>query len=230
MAAGKFRMSGESGKANTVMHGRFGGRSIKALDNLNLQVSAGQRVGLVGRNGSGKSTLLRVIGGIYTPTTGALRVDGKVSPLFNIRLGMQPEESGRQNILLRGLVKGLKRSEVDAKIDEIIEFSELDEFIDLPLRTYSAGMAMRLSFAIATAFTPEILLLDEWIGAGDQQFQRKASNRMRELVDKAGITVVASHNRALLRRVCTHAVWLDKGKVRAFDEIESVFKGMDSAE
>jgi len=203
---------------------------IEAIRGASFQIKAGERVGLVGRNGSGKSTLLRMIGGIYEPTAGRINVDGEVSSLFNINLGIQPEATGRHNILLRGLIKGMSRKEIRNKMDEIIEFSELGDFIDMPLRTYSQGMAMRLSFAIATTFSPEILLLDEWIGAGDMQFQWKAAVRMNELVAQAGITVIASHNRNLLRNICDTAIWLDGGVMRAHAPIEEVYELMDEHE
>ena len=201
---------------------------ILALRNLNFKISVGQRVGLVGHNGSGKSSLLKVLGGIYTPTAGVLETDGRISSLFNINLGVQPDASGRENIIIRGLVKGWRRRDIDKSIDGIIDFSGLREFIDLPIRTYSDGMRMRLLFAIATSFSPEILLLDEWIGAGDATFQAKAARRMNDLVSGAGITVIASHNRSLLKTICTHCIWLDNGSMRAFDEIDEVFKQMDS--
>jgi len=202
---------------------------ILALRNLNFKITEGQRVGLIGHNGSGKSTLLRVMGGIYTPTAGKIETEGKISSLFNINLGVQNEASGRENIIIRALVKGWSRKQIDANIESIIDFSDLREFIDLPIRTYSDGMRMRLLFAIATSFSPEILLLDEWIGAGDAQFQEKAAERMNSLVSTAGITVVASHNRHLLKRICTHCIWLDNGNIKAFDEIDEVYKQYDRA-
>lgn len=201
---------------------------IEAIRGISFEIDAGQRVGLVGRNGSGKSTLLRMLGGIYEPTAGELRVEGQTSSLFNINLGMQPEATGRHNILIRGLIKGMSRQAIDEKMEDIIDFSELGDFIDMPLRTYSQGMAMRLSFAIATTFSPEILLLDEWIGAGDKDFQKKASTRMNELVAGSGITVIASHNRALLKRVCDLAIWLDKGVMRAYAPVDEVYDLMDA--
>lgn len=201
---------------------------ICALSKLNFEFNEGQRVGLIGRNGSGKSTLLRVLGGIYAPTGGVLRTDGRISSLFNLNLGVQPDETGRQNIIIRGLIKGWSRRKIMENMDDIIAFSELEDFIDLPFRTYSDGMRMRLLFAIATSFSPEILLLDEWIGAGDAKFQTKAAERMRGLVSGAGITVIASHNRSLLRNVCDIGMWLDYGVLRAIGPIDEVYKEMDA--
>lgn len=218
------KFSGASAPKNLVKVGKKS--YILALDNLSFSICDGERVGLVGLNGSGKSTLLRVLGGIYAPTGGVLHVEGRVSSMFNINLGVQPEATGRENIIIRGLIKGWRYHEIEARMDGIIEFSELKDFIDLPLRTYSDGMRMRLLFAIATSFAPEILLLDEWIGAGDSNFQAKAARRMNDLVGKAGIVVIASHNQGLLKRICDKAIWLDQGKIRAFGEIDDVFEKM----
>lgn len=201
---------------------------ILALRDLSFSIQKGQNIGLVGRNGSGKSTLLRVLGGIYTPTSGQVVASGKISSLYGMNLGIQPDATGRENIVFRGIIKGWSRQELDERIPEIIEFSELGDFIDLPLRTYSDGMRMRLLFAIATCFAPEILLLDEWIGAGDANFQKKAGVRMNSLVDEAGITVVASHNRSLIQNVCEQGIWLDKGVMRAYGPIADVYQEMDS--
>lgn len=220
------KFSGATAPKNLVRVGRS--QYILALDKLQFKIQDGDRVGLIGRNGSGKSTLLRVLGGIYAPTGGELRVRGNIASMFNINLGIQPEATGRENIIIRGLVKGWRRSEIDARIDGIIEFSELEDFIDLPLRTYSDGMRMRLLFAIATSFSPEILLLDEWIGAGDKSFQTKAAERMNSLVGNAGIVVIASHNRPLIQRVCNKAIWLNQGKIEAYGDIDSVFEQMDA--
>lgn len=223
--SGEKVLSGPNGPRNLI---RIGNKPyINALRDISFQIHKGTRVGLIGRNGSGKSTLLRVLGGIYTPTSGTLETSGKISSLFNLNLGVQQDASGRDNILLRGLIKGRSRAEIRELSPEIIEFSELQDFIDFPVRTYSDGMRMRLLFAIATAFSPEILLLDEWIGAGDARFKKKAANRMKSLVEQAGVTVIASHNRNLLREVCDIGVWLDDGVMRAMGEIEQVFEQMD---
>jgi homopolymeric O-antigen transport system ATP-binding protein len=196
---------------------------LTALDRLSFNFHQGDRIGLIGRNGSGKSTLLKVLGGIFAPSGGQITISGKVSSLFNINLGVQPDASGRDNIMIRGLVKGWSRQHIREQMDEIIAFSELEDFIEFPMRTYSDGMRMRLLFAIATSFSPEILLLDEWIGAGDAQFQKKAAKKMNSLVDKAGIVVMASHNPGLIRKVCTKAIWLDGGHIRAYDDVDKVY-------
>jgi ABC-type polysaccharide/polyol phosphate transport system ATPase subunit len=209
---------------------RWNGSAIQALKGVSFELVPGQRLGLLGRNGSGKSTLLRVLAGVYEPTQGTVSVSGRVAPMFNVGLGMQREATGRRNIVLRGLVNGLSFDQARAKVDEIIEFSELGRFIDMPVRTYSSGMAMRLAFSMGTAFSPEILLLDEWIGAGDQNFQKKAAARMTELVDGAGITVIASHRPAILERVCTHGLWLESGEVKEFGEIDTVLQQLKLSE
>lgn len=200
---------------------------ILALDRINLEVKNGQRIGLVGSNGCGKSTLLRVLGGLYAPTGGDLKISGRVSSLFNLNLGVQADASGRENIFVRGIVKGWTYRQVRSEFDSIVKFAELADVIDLPIRTYSDGMRMRLLFAIATAFSPEILLLDEWIGAGDSKFQQKAAARMNSLVDNAGITVMASHNRNLIQSICDQAIWLDAGRICAQGPVSDVYAAMD---
>lgn len=204
-------------------------RYVEALKDISFSLESGNRLALVGRNGSGKSTLLRLLGGIYHPTAGKIKIEGSVAPLFNVGLGMRPESTGRRNIILRGLLRGLSAKQAREKVDEIAEFADIGPFLDLPVRTYSTGMAMRLSFAMGTAFSPEILLLDEWIGAGDHAFRDKAMGRMNSLVDNASIAVIASHNRPLLRKVCNTALWLERGVMRAFGPIEEVYAAVDAA-
>lgn len=217
-----------SGKLVTQKRGDISG-SVQALKSVSLRLESGDRLGLVGRNGSGKSTLLKVLAGIYEPTSGTIESSGLIAPMFSVGLGVKKEATGRRNIILRGLMSGLSRREAEAKVDEIVRFSELGQFIDLPVRHYSAGMAMRLAFATATAFSPDILLLDEWIGAGDLEFQKKASERMDALVKNSGITVIASHRPGLIKRVCTKALWLDGGVPRMFGDAAEVTDAMESA-
>ncbi|MEO6396593.1 MAG: ABC transporter ATP-binding protein [Devosia sp.] len=189
-------------------------RFVTALDGVSFELEAGDRLGLVGPNGAGKTTLLKVLYGIYEPTAGTLAIDGKVDALFNINLGFRPEATGRRNILLRGLINGWTEAEIAARTDEIIEFSELGEFIDLPFKSYSQGMGARLAFSIATTMDPEILLMDEWIGAGDASFQAKATRRMNELAERAGIIVLASHHDELLKKTCNKRLELERGRVK----------------
>lgn len=196
---------------------------VTALDGVSFSLEAGDRLGLVGSNGAGKSTLLKVLYGIYVPTSGHVSIDGRVDALFNINLGFRPEATGRRNIVIRGLINGWRPENIEARMDDIITFSELGEFIDMPLKTYSAGMAARLAFAMATSFQPEILLLDEWIGAGDASFQDKAKARMNDMVSKAGILVLASHNEALIKKICNKVLVLEKGRVKSFRTAEEHF-------
>jgi ABC-type polysaccharide/polyol phosphate transport system ATPase subunit len=191
-------------------------RYIAALAGVEFELKAGDRLGLVGPNGSGKTTLLKTLFGVFEPTTGSIEVNGRIDALFNVNLGFRQEATGRRNIVLRGLINGWSEKQIDDRVDEIIEFSELGEFVDLPLKSYSQGMATRLAFATATSLDPEILLIDEWIGAGDANFQEKAGQRMADLANRAGIVVLASHNHSLIRRNCNKVLELDFGRVKAF--------------
>jgi len=188
---------------------------VQALDDVTLHFQHGNRVGLVGHNGAGKTTLLRVLAGIYEPGSGTVQVDGHIAPLFDIALGMDPESTGYENIVLRGLYLGLSHDEIRARTGEIAEFTELGPFLDLPIRTYSAGMRMRLAFAVSTSIHPDILLLDEGIGAGDAAFLEKAERRLQEFTDKAAIIVLASHSEQLVSQVCRAAVLMEHGRVIA---------------
>lgn len=193
--------------------------AVQALKEVSLALGEGDRLALLGRNGSGKTTLLQVLTGILPPGGGRVRSLGRATSIININLGMQFEASGHRNITLRGLAAGYSRARIEEKRSEIVAFCELGEFLDMPLTTYSSGMLMRLSFSIATAFDPQILLLDEWLSTGDEAFRAKATKRMQEFVNKAGILVLASHNRQLLLDNCNKALWLEKGEVKAFGEV-----------
>lgn len=201
-------------QAGGTISGSGSHRFVTALDGVSFELQAGDRLGLVGANGAGKTTLLKVLYGIYEPTAGSLDIRGKVDALFNINLGFRPEATGRRNILLRGLINGWTEDQIAERTEEIIEFSELGEFIDIPFKSYSQGMGARLAFAIATTMDPEILLMDEWIGAGDATFQNKASKRMNELAEKAGIIVLASHDEGLLGKTCNRRLELELGRVK----------------
>jgi ABC-2 type transport system ATP-binding protein len=186
---------------------------VQALDGVTLSFRQGDRVALIGHNGAGKTTLLRVLAGIYEPTIGTIRLDGEIAPLFDVSLGMDPESTGYENIVLRGLFLGLSRKEIDDRVDEIAEFTELGNFLNLPIRTYSAGMRTRLAFAVSTSIEPDILLLDEGIGAGDAAFLAKANERLHEFTKKAAIIVLASHTTELVKKMCDTAVLMEHGKV-----------------
>lgn len=187
---------------------------VHALQDVCLEIHEGQRVGIVGHNGAGKSTLLKVLAGIYPPTGGERLVDGHISSLFDISLGFEQDASGWENIAYRGYLQGETPRSIKAKMQPIAEFSELGDFLNLPVRYYSAGMLVRLAFAIATAIDPEILLVDEVLSVGDMSFQHKARERMREMMAKARLIVVVSHDMASLAKLCDRVIWLDHGRVR----------------
>jgi ABC-type polysaccharide/polyol phosphate transport system ATPase subunit len=197
---------------------------IQALNDVSADIMHGDRVALVGRNGAGKSTLLRVMAGIYEPVAGNVIVEGQVAPLFDVSLGMDPESSGYENIMLRGLYLGLSKAEIAIKFDEIADFTELGTFLEMPLRTYSAGMYARLAFAVSTCIEPEILLLDEGIGAGDEAFLEKARHHLDAFVQRAGILVLASHSEQLIQQFCSKAILLDQGRIIAVGPINEVFE------
>ena len=187
---------------------------VEALRDINLHLREGDRVGLVGHNGAGKSTLLRLLSGIYEPTRGVADVRGRVAPVFDLGVGMDPEISGYENIIIRGLFLGQTRKQMKAKMDEIAEFSELGDYLSMPLRTYSTGMRVRLALGVVTSIEPEILLLDEGIGAVDAAFMAKARVRLAEMVERSGILVFASHSNDFLAQLCNTALWVDKGQIR----------------
>ncbi|MET4807386.1 ABC transporter ATP-binding protein [Limibacillus sp. MBR-115] len=195
---------------------------VRALDSISFELNHGDRVGIIGRNGAGKSTLLRLIAGIYQPSAGTLAVEGRLSTLFTNRIGLNERATGRENIRLAGHLLGMSSAQIETLLPEIAAFSELEDFIDLPLRTYSSGMSVRLGFAIATALDPDILLIDEVFGAGDRSFQNKAQERVRRLIEDAGTLVLASHSSALLRRFCSSIIWLDHGELKAFGSTDAV--------
>lgn len=183
------------------------------LDGVSFTLSPGERLGLIGPNGAGKSTLLRVIAGIYTPSSGRLTVNGTAKGLFDISLGMHQEATGLENIYLRGLQMGLSLKDIRALVPEVVAFSELEGAIETPLATYSTGMRLRLAIAVSTMIEPDILLLDEWIGAGDARFNAKVRARMMHLVEGSRGLVIATHNTELMRSLCTHGLVLEKGRV-----------------
>lgn len=195
---------------------------VRALDQINFTLGTGDRLGLVGPNGAGKSTLIRVLADIYVPSAGRLERRGTLIPMFDIGIGFDQEATGYENIMLRGMMMGLTRREIADRTDEIAAFSELGEYLDLPLRTYSAGMTLRLMFSIATSVAGDIILMDEWISVGDESFQIKAQKRMLEVTGKAGILVIASHDPNTLLQHCNLGMRLEKGRVVDFGPIEKV--------
>lgn len=201
---------------------------VEALSNIYLNLKSGDSLGLIGSNGAGKSTLLRVLAEIYAPTTGNISVSGKSVPLLDISLGLDDQSTGRQNIRLRGLLLGMTDHEIEEKTSEIISFTELDGYIDLPLRTYSAGMRVRLAFAISTAVDADILLLDEVLGVGDIAFQERAKKRLHEFHSRAQIVVHAIHDEKTIRDSCNKALWLEGGSIKAFGETSDVMESYRS--
>ncbi|TCK96552.1 ABC transporter ATP-binding protein [Paraburkholderia sp. BL9I2N2] len=210
------------GRRNAIAEDNDGVIVVRALDNVTLRFEAGDRVGLIGHNGAGKSTLLRTMAGIYSPTQGIVTTSGKTVPLLDISLGMDDNSTGMQNIRLRGLLLGMSDAEIKAKQRAIAEFCELGDYLDLPLRTYSSGMRVRLAFAVSTAVDADILLLDEVMGVGDAAFMHKAKERLQDLHSRAEIVVLAMHANSEIRRVCNKALWMDHGRVRAFGDVEEV--------
>ena len=205
---------------------------VEALKNINLHLKHGDRIGLVGHNGAGKSTLLRLLSGIYEPTRGACRVHGRVAPVFDLGVGMDPEISGYENIIIRGMFLGMTRKEMLKKIDDIAEFTELGDYLQMPLRTYSTGMRVRIALGVVTSIDPEILILDEGIGAVDADFMKKARGRLQALVERSGILVFASHSNEFLAQLCDRALWIDKGEVRmegGIEEVVEAYEGPDAA-
>lgn len=188
--------------------------TVKALDNITLHLNEGDRLGISGHNGAGKSTLLRVMAGVYSPTTGTCKTRGRVVSFLDIMLGMDVEYTGEENIRIRGLLYGLSNKEITKKFDDIVQFSELDDFIKLPMRTYSTGMLMRLAFSIATAIEGDIVLMDEWLSVGDQGFADKASKRLDNYLQNVGVLVLASHSQQLLDSVCNRQIVLEHGCIK----------------
>ena len=187
---------------------------VRSLTDITLEIKDGERIGLLGPNGAGKSTLLRLLGGAYIPTGGEAIIEGKVGSLIDVSLGIDSESTGIENIYLRAALLQIPKKVVDEQLDSIIEFTELGEFINMPVRTYSSGMHMRLAFAVSTMIRPEILLMDEWLSVGDLNFQKKAEQRLNDLIKRSSILVIASHSRQLIEKCCTRAILLENGHIR----------------
>jgi ABC-2 type transport system ATP-binding protein/lipopolysaccharide transport system ATP-binding protein len=225
-----YQAGSRSLKKRALFHGSGGriGRDahqriiVEALRGVSLSLKRGDRLALIGPNGAGKTTLLRVIAGIYEPERGVVRTRGRISPMFDVSLGIDAELSGYDNIRIRGLLLGLSPRAIEQHLPDIAEFTELGGYLDMPVRTYSAGMILRLGFAVATCFEPEILLMDEWILAGDAHFLGRAELRIKRFVERASVLVLSSHNLDICGRWCTKALWLDQGQVRAFGPVDEV--------
>jgi ABC-2 type transport system ATP-binding protein len=227
-----YQGSGRSLK-KTILSAGTGGRLshdahhrtfVRALSGISFSLKSGDRLGLIGGNGAGKSTLLRVLAGVYEPTQGRARVVGNVTPLFDINQGVDPDATGYENISLRAAYLGMSRSEVAEVADEIAEFTELGDYLDLPVRTYSAGMMLRLAFGVATTVKSDVLLLDEWIAVGDIGFFEKAQERASNFVSRSKVMVVASHSEDVIRRLCNKALWLRKGEPAGFGGVDEIME------
>ncbi len=213
---------------NVVLHSATGGSLakdasdrvvVRALNDLSFEIREGDRVGLLGHNGSGKSTLLRVLAGGYEPVSGTLDMEGSVASMLSISLGMEGEATGYENIIMICTLMGLEPSKIDELMPEITEFTELGEYLSMPLRTYSSGMHMRIPFAVATAVKADIVLMDEWLSVGDESFSKKAQTRLKEMLDSAKILVLASHDKALLENNCNRIFHLEHGSLIQVDTL-----------
>lgn len=219
----------DRGSVKSAVMSMFGTRKqattsqfIHALRGVNIEVQQGERVALIGHNGSGKSTLLRAMAGIYPLVSGSIRVSGRIGTLLDLGVGFEQEATGRENIYNRGMAMGYSRRVLARHEQEIVDFCGLGDFIDLPVRTYSAGMYVRLAFAISTQFSPEVLLVDEVFGAGDATFQERARQRMLNIVSNAGIFIIATHDLNLVQAICTRAIWLEAGRIVSDGPVGSV--------
>ncbi|MFY0521838.1 ABC transporter ATP-binding protein [Archangium gephyra] len=204
-------------------------RLITALRGINLTIPRGKTMGILGRNGSGKSTLLKIITGIYAPTTGTMEINGRISALLDLGAGFHPDFSGRENILINGIILGMSRAEVRERMDAIIAFSELGDFIDEPVRTYSSGMYMRLAFAVATHVDPDILIIDEILAVGDEHFSKKSLAKMTEFKKQGKTIVLVTHDLSTVANWCDCAAWLDGGRIREVGEPEKVIRHYQQA-
>jgi ABC-type polysaccharide/polyol phosphate transport system ATPase subunit len=197
-------------------------REIQALKNVSFTVPHGKVMGVVGANGAGKSTLMRTVAGILPPTSGRVEVHGRVSTLLSLGVGFNRKLTGRQNVVLGGLAAGLTRAELAEKYDEIVDFAELEDFMDMPMRTYSSGMYGRLAFAVAVTMHPDILIIDEALSVGDARFRRKSFERMRQLCGEDRTILLVSHALGSIEKLCDEAIWLDKGRIQMWDEPHAV--------
>lgn len=207
-----------------VSSGADGKVSVRALENVSLTLNPGDKLALLGHNGAGKTTLLRVMAGLYPPTQGRVHTVGRVAPLLNLSFGMDMEATGYDNIWIRGLFLGMSRAEIRSKIDAIARFSELADFLHLPMRTYSSGMRARLAFAISTHVDADVLLLDEVVATGDASFFQKARQQLEVVAGGSSIMVLASHSNKVLRELCTKGLLLEHGRVKAFGPLDDVIE------
>lgn len=223
---------------NSVINMATGGRlnkdnptvRVEALKNVNLKLEVGDRLGLIGHNGAGKTTLLKVLAQIYEPTKGKVIVSGQTNCLFDIMTGIESSLTGYENIMLRGLILGLSKREIRKAIPDIEEFAELGDFMKMPLKSYSSGMLIRLAFGIITSIHSDVLLIDEVVNVGDARFMAKAKARMASLIHKSDIMVLSTHDQATMREFCNKALWLERGEIKSFGEINEVFEHVREAQ
>jgi lipopolysaccharide transport system ATP-binding protein len=223
---------------SAVLNVRIGGKLMKtssdltiirALSNVQFSVGSGDRLGIIGHNGAGKTTLLKVLAGIYAPTAGTVEIEGRVSSMLSMSIGLDHEASGLQNIRSMLMMQAFSKKEAERKMPGIVEFSELGHFIDMPYKTYSAGMMARLTFAAATSFDADVLLMDEWISAGDGSFKERAAARMDEIVGSAGLVVIATHSVELIKRVCNKVLVLNGGRTEFLGPVEEWLSQSEAA-
>ena len=209
--------------------GGSGSAAVKALSDVSFHLTQGDRLGLIGHNGAGKSTMLRTIAGIYPATSGSVHLDGVCSSLFSMALGLDPDATGYENIRLMSLLRNFDMNKIDEIIVDVAEFTELGSYLDMPVRTYSSGMAARLSFAVVTSQPCDILLIDEGIGAGDASFQEKAQARIKAFFSKAGVMVIASHADDLLNQFCNKGMVLEQGQVKFLGSLDDALEFYNSS-
>jgi lipopolysaccharide transport system ATP-binding protein len=223
---------------NAVLNAAVGGRLlrdqndmtvVRAISNLSFKVADGDRLAILGHNGSGKTSLLKVLAGVYEPNVGRVTVNGRVSSMISMSIGLDPEASGIQNIKNLAMMQQMSNREIQRRLPAIIEFSELGPFVHMPFKTYSAGMMARLTFAVATEMDAEILIMDEWIGAGDAEFQKKAQVRMKERVKEARTVVVATHDHGLAKAVCNKVLVMDAGRSVFFGDMDEWVRRSEAA-
>ena len=197
-------------------------RKFNALNNINFSIQKGEVVGLIGFNGAGKSTLLKLISGVLTPTEGSVTIEGRIAPLIELGAGFDPELTGRENVVLNSKLLGFSKKEIKDRMDSIIEFTELKDFIDIPLKNYSSGMLARLGFSIATSYTPEVLIVDEVLSVGDFHFQEKSIKKIHDMIQGGTTVFFVSHNIQQVRELCTRVIWIDNGNLKADGDVESI--------
>ncbi len=213
----------------SALQGRLLFQEFIALKNISLSVNQGESWGIIGKNGSGKSTLLKVITGILRPYQGRVVVKGKVAPLLELGAGFDPELTGRENIMMNGLILGLSKAEINERFDDIVSFAELENFLDVPIKNYSSGMKSRLGFSIATSYVPDILIADEVLATGDRAFQEKCEERMSKLLAAGTTLLYVSHSPGAIQKMCSKTIWLDNGQIRMIGDTLEVMDAYNAS-